>query len=86
MEVLHPRFSFRHQVKAWEWPIAIQLNGGLFCGGIGENAWRLPDRAYQGFEWLGIEMDGARIGLATRSSPLTVREFASSSFILTKKS
>jgi acetate kinase len=29
-------------------------------GGIGESAWRIRDRVYQGFEWLGVELDEMR--------------------------
>jgi acetate kinase len=32
----------------------------VFCGGIGENAWRIRERICQGFDWLGIELDEAR--------------------------
>jgi acetate kinase len=35
--------------------------GGLdtmaFCGGIGENAWRVRERVLEGMEWIGIELD-----------------------------
>jgi acetate kinase len=36
------------------------LDAVAFCGGIGENAWRIRDRVCQGFEWLGIELDEMR--------------------------
>jgi acetate kinase len=36
------------------------LDALVFCGGIGENAWRIRERICQGFEWLGIELDEAR--------------------------
>jgi acetate kinase len=32
----------------------------VFCGGIGENAWRIRERVCRDFEWLGIELDEAR--------------------------
>jgi acetate kinase len=32
----------------------------VFCGGIGENAWRVRQQICQGFEWLGIELDEPR--------------------------
>ena len=32
----------------------------VFCGGIGENAWRVREQICQGFEWLGIELDDHR--------------------------
>lgn len=36
------------------------LDALVFCGGIGENAWRIRDRICQGFAWLGMELDEAR--------------------------
>ena len=36
------------------------LDAVVFCGGIGENAWRIRDRVCRGFEWLGIELDEMR--------------------------
>ncbi len=36
------------------------LDALVFCGGIGENAWRIRDRVCRGFEWLGIELDEKR--------------------------
>jgi acetate kinase len=36
------------------------LDAVVFCGGIGENAWRIRERASQGFEWLGLELDELR--------------------------
>jgi acetate kinase len=36
------------------------LDAVVFCGGIGENAWRIRERVCQGFEWLGIELDDIR--------------------------
>ncbi|NPU69030.1 acetate/propionate family kinase [Bradyrhizobium sp. 83012] len=32
----------------------------VFCGGIGEHAWRIRARICQNFEWLGIELDEGR--------------------------
>jgi acetate kinase len=29
----------------------------VFCGGIGENAWRVRERVLEGMEWLGIELE-----------------------------
>lgn len=29
----------------------------VFCGGIGENAWRVRERVLEGMEWLGVELD-----------------------------
>jgi acetate kinase len=31
----------------------------LFCGGIGENSWRVRERVLDGMEWLGIDLDRA---------------------------
>lgn len=36
------------------------LDAVVFCGGIGEHAWRIRERICQGFEWLGIELDDIR--------------------------
>jgi len=36
------------------------LDALVFCGGIGENAWRVREQICQGFEWLGIELDDFR--------------------------
>jgi len=36
------------------------LDALVFCGGIGEHAWRIRERVCQGFEWLGIELDERR--------------------------
>ncbi len=33
------------------------LDAFVFCGGIGENAWRVRERVLEGMEWLGIELD-----------------------------
>jgi acetate kinase len=32
----------------------------VFCGGIGENAWRIRERICTGLEWLGVELDHVR--------------------------
>ncbi|WP_395664954.1 acetate/propionate family kinase [Methylocella sp.] len=29
----------------------------VFCGGIGENAWQVRERALEGMEWIGVELD-----------------------------
>jgi acetate kinase len=29
----------------------------VFCGGIGEHAWRVRERVLEGMEWIGVEMD-----------------------------
>jgi len=33
------------------------LDAFVFCGGIGENAWRVRERVLEGMEWIGIELD-----------------------------
>jgi acetate kinase len=33
------------------------LDAMAFCGGIGENAWRVRERVLEGMEWIGIELD-----------------------------
>jgi acetate kinase len=44
------------------------LDALVFCGGIGENAWRIREQICRGFEWLGIELDEAR----NRAGEMTV--------------
>jgi acetate kinase len=29
----------------------------VFCGGIGEHAWRVRERVLEGMEWIGVELD-----------------------------
>ena len=36
------------------------IDAVVFCGGIGEHAWRIRQRVCQGFEWLGIELHVVR--------------------------
>ena len=36
------------------------MDAVVFCGGIGEHAWRIRQQVCEGFEWLGIELDDAR--------------------------
>jgi acetate kinase len=31
----------------------------VFCGGIGEHAWRVRERVLEGMEWIGVELDRA---------------------------
>jgi acetate kinase len=33
------------------------LDAFVFCGGIGEHAWRVRERVLEGMEWIGIELD-----------------------------
>ncbi len=35
------------------------LDAMVFCGGIGEHAWRIRQRVLEGMEWLGIELDAS---------------------------
>ncbi|MBW8640568.1 acetate/propionate family kinase [Hoeflea sp. WL0058] len=36
------------------------LDAVIFCGGIGENAWRIRKSVCEGFEWMGVEFDARR--------------------------
>lgn len=36
------------------------LDAVVFCGGIGENAWRIRERVCRDFEWLGLELHDQR--------------------------
>ena len=33
------------------------IDAMVFCGGIGEHAWRVRERVLEGMEWIGIELD-----------------------------
>ena len=33
------------------------LDAFVFCGGIGEHAWRVRERVLEGMEWIGVELD-----------------------------
>ncbi|MBB3809043.1 acetate/propionate family kinase [Pseudochelatococcus contaminans] len=33
------------------------LDAMVFCGGIGENSWRVRERVLQGMQWIGIDLD-----------------------------
>jgi acetate kinase len=33
------------------------VDGFVFCGGIGENAWQIRERVLEGMEWIGVELD-----------------------------
>ena len=33
------------------------LDAIVFCGGIGENAWRVRERVLEGMEWIGVELN-----------------------------
>lgn len=52
-------FRIRRELGAMA-AILSGLEAIVFCGGIGENAWRIRARVCHGFEWLGIELDDAR--------------------------
>jgi acetate kinase len=49
------------------------LDAIVFCGGIGEHAWRVRERVLEGMEWIGVELDrdanrvGAQVISADRS-------------------
>jgi acetate kinase len=52
-------FRIRRELGAMA-AILSGFDAVVFCGGIGENAWRIRARVCHGFEWLGIEVDDAR--------------------------
>jgi acetate kinase len=52
-------FRIRRELGAMA-AILSGLDALVFCGGIGENAWRLRDCVCRSFEWLGIELDEVR--------------------------
>jgi acetate kinase len=54
---------FVHRIRRELGSMAVVLSGldaVVFCGGIGENAWRIRERICSGFEWLGMELDVTR--------------------------
>ena len=54
---------FVYRIRRELGSMAVVLSGldaVVFCGGIGENAWRIRERVCAGFEWLGVELDEAR--------------------------
>jgi acetate kinase len=54
---------FIYRIRRELGSMAVVLSGldaVVFCGGIGENAWRIRERICFGFEWLGVELDEAR--------------------------
>jgi acetate kinase len=52
-------FRIRRELGAMA-AVLSGLDAVVFCGGIGENAWRIRERVCQGFEWLGLELDEQR--------------------------
>jgi acetate kinase len=52
-------FRIRRELGAMA-AILSGLDAVVFCGGIGENAWRIRERVCQGFDWLGLELDELR--------------------------
>ena len=44
------------------------IDAVVFCGGIGEHAWRVRERVLEGMEWIGIELDRT----ANRASELVI--------------
>jgi acetate kinase len=54
---------FVYRIRRELGSMAVVLSGldaVVFCGGIGENAWRIRERICSGFEWFGVELDEAR--------------------------
>ena len=49
-------FRIRRELGAMA-AILAGLDALVFCGGIGENAWRIRERICQDFGWLGLELD-----------------------------
>jgi acetate kinase len=52
-------FRIRRELGAMA-AVLSGLDAVVFCGGIGENAWRIRERICEGFEWLGLELDDLR--------------------------
>ncbi|MGC2083006.1 MAG: acetate/propionate family kinase [Bradyrhizobium sp.] len=52
-------FRIRRELGAMA-AILSGFDAVVFCGGIGEHAWRIRERVCRDFEWLGIELDDAR--------------------------
>jgi acetate kinase len=52
-------FRIRRELGAMA-AILAGFDAVVFCGGIGENAWRIRERVCRDFEWLGIMLDDAR--------------------------
>jgi acetate kinase len=52
-------FRIRRELGAMA-AVLSGLDAVVFCGGIGENAWRIRERVCRGFEWLGLELDDRR--------------------------
>jgi acetate kinase len=52
-------FRIRRELGAMA-AILSGLDAVVFCGGIGEHAWRVRARVCRDFEWLGIALDDAR--------------------------
>lgn len=49
-------FRIRRELGAMV-AILAGLDALVFCGGIGENAWRVRERVCQDFGWIGLELD-----------------------------
>ncbi len=53
-------FVFRIRRELGGLAAALQgLDAVVFCGGIGENAWRVRESVLDGMEWIGIHLDHA---------------------------
>jgi hypothetical protein len=51
-------FVFRIRRKLSGLAAVLQgIDAIVFCGGIGENAWRVRERVLERAEWLGVELD-----------------------------
>jgi acetate kinase len=48
------------------------LDAMVFCGGIGEHAWRVRERVLESMEWIGIELDRDRNRAAAGSAPAVI--------------
>jgi acetate kinase len=48
------------------------LDAMVFCGGIGEHAWRVREQVLEGMEWLGIEIDRTANRAAKGDAPAIV--------------
>lgn len=51
-------FVFRVRRELGGMAAALEgLDAIVFCGGIGEHAWRIRQRVLEGMEWIGVELD-----------------------------
>jgi acetate kinase len=52
----HFVFRIRRELGAMA-EVLKGIDAFVFCGGIGENAWHVRERALEGMEWIGVELD-----------------------------